>query len=223
MVEEKDTLRRQWSRAGARGARPLSRTIPGRMYAGSSPGKWTTREIALAGLFAALTAVAAQITIPLPFVPLTLQTLATMLAGAILGGRAGALSQTAYLLMGFAGLPVFAGRTGGIQHLFGFTGGYLIGFVLCAWVVGRALERSSKVTATRGILAMAAGILAIYIPGVLVLAVHIGSIPRAVVLGALQFLPADAIKAVIAVGIVRGLESRGVRRVIRVRPESRGR
>ncbi len=182
--------------------------------------KWTTREIALAGLFAALTAVAAQITIPLPFVPLTLQTLAIMLAGAVLGSRAGAMSQLVYLLMGSVGLPVFANRSGGIQELVGFTGGYLIGFVLCAYVVGFILERSPKLTLVRGMLAMAAGMLAIYVPGVLVLTFHIGSFSSAIMVGVIGFLPADAIKAFIAVGIARGLEARGIRRSVR-RPDGR--
>jgi len=191
----------------------------GRRRSGRLSRKWTTREIALSGLFAALTAVSAQITIPLPFVPLTLQTLAVMLAGAVLGSRAGAMSQVVYLVMGIAGLPVFSNRGAGVQHLLGFTGGYLIGFVLCAFVVGYILERSAKLTFARGLLAMAAGTLAIYIPGVLVLAAHLGSIPRAIVVGVIEFLPGDAIKACLAVGIARGLEARGIQRSILVPAE----
>src|SRR5579864_2125911 len=77
--------------------------------------------------FSLLTAVLAQIRIPLPFtpVPLTGQTFAVLLAGAALGSRRGFLSQALYLAEGAAGLPVFAGAVGSLAHLFGPTGGYL--------------------------------------------------------------------------------------------------
>src|SRR3989339_1178484 len=91
-----------------------------------------------AALFAALTAAVSPIKIPLGFtpVPITLQTLMVLLSGAMLGARYGALSQFLYLVLGAAGLPVFAGGSGGIASLFGPTGGYLFSYPIAAFIVG---------------------------------------------------------------------------------------
>lgn len=171
---------------------------------------WTTREVVYAGLFAALTAVCAQVTIPFYPVPFTLQVLGVLLTGVVLKGRTAALSQAIYLVMGAVGLPVFHGRTGGLHAFIGPTGGYLAGFLLAAWIVGRMTERPEGRRGLRGALAMAAGLAAVYVPGVLVLSFHVGSLQRAAVAGFLAFLPADAIKAAVAYAVGRGLESRGV-------------
>ena len=93
------------------------------------------KEAALAALFAALTAVGAQIRIPFPLVPLTLQTPFVLAAGLLLGPRGGTLSMTLYLLMGLFGLPVFAGA-GGPQVILMPTFGFLLGFIACAGVAG---------------------------------------------------------------------------------------
>ncbi len=87
-------------------------------------------------MFAALTAVCAQLSVPIGPVPISLATLAVYLAGAVLGGAGGAVSQLLYVLLGAAGLPVFAGFHGGIQALLGPTGGYLAGYAVLAWIVG---------------------------------------------------------------------------------------
>lgn len=172
--------------------------------------KWTTKALSKAGLFAALTAVSAQITIPLPPVPFTLQAMVSLLAGAVLGSRAGALSQAVYVVMGAIGLPVFAGRGGGFHFLVGPTGGYLIGFIFAAWIVGKVLERHEEATALRGALAMGLGLLAIYVPGALVLALHLSSLAAALTVGVIQFLPADILKAIVAFAVARGLRVRGI-------------
>lgn len=171
---------------------------------------WTTREVVYAGLFAALTAVCAQVTIPFYPVPFTLQVLGVLLAGVVLGARTAALSQAIYLMMGAVGLPVFQGRSGGLHALVGPTGGYLAGFLLAAWIVGRLTERPEGRRGARGAVAMAAGLAAVYVPGVLVLSLHLGSLSRAAVAGFLVFLPADLIKAAVAYAVGRGLEARGV-------------
>lgn len=167
------------------------------------------KEVTAAGLFAALTAVSAMVTIPMPMVPFTLQVMVTLLAGAVLGARAGALSQAVYLLMGVIGLPVFAGRIGGIQGLAGPTGGYLIGFVLAAWVVGSFFGRSETPRPLRAMFAMGLGIVAIHVPGVLVLSLHTGSLSSALAIG-LAFIPMDILKAIGAYAIAKGLAARGV-------------
>jgi biotin transporter BioY len=96
--------------------------------------------ITRAALMAAVTAVAAQITIPLFPVPFTLQVLAVILSGLLLGVRHGALAQAVYVLVGAVGVPVFAGFTGGLGHIFGPTGGYLISYPIAAAVAGFAAK-----------------------------------------------------------------------------------
>src|SRR5919112_6700852 len=92
------------------------------------------------GLMAAVTAVAAQLAIPLPFspVPFTLQVLAVILSGLLLGSRYGALAQAIYLLIGAVGVPVFAQFTGGLGVVLGPTGGYLLSYPIAAAVAGLA-------------------------------------------------------------------------------------
>jgi biotin transport system substrate-specific component len=97
--------------------------------------------------FSILTAISAQVSIPIKPVPFTLQTVIVLLAGAFLGAKNGAYSQMIYILMGIIGLPVFAQTadgTMGIARLFGPTGGYLIAFPLAAFMVGYLTEKSQK-------------------------------------------------------------------------------
>jgi len=103
--------------------------------------------------FSLLTALLAQIKIPLPYttVPLTGQTFSVLLSGAVLGSRRGFLSQALYLAEGAAGLPVFAGGTGTFAHLLGDTGGYLWSYPLAAALVGWLVERGAgRKTWSRG-------------------------------------------------------------------------
>ncbi len=93
-------------------------------------------HLTLCALFAALTAVMAQVSIPIGPVPICLATLAVYLAGGILGAAGGVLSQVVYLLLGAVGVPVFAFFHGGIAAIAGPTGGYLVGYIVCAWITG---------------------------------------------------------------------------------------
>ena len=95
--------------------------------------KQKTRDMAYIALFVVVMAVCAWITVP-SVVPFTLQTLGVFLAVGILGGKRGTIAVAVYLLMGAVGLPVFSGFTGGIGQFFQITGGYLLGFLLCAAV-----------------------------------------------------------------------------------------
>lgn len=101
------------------------------------------KGMVFAALFAAFTAAVAWFKIPLPFtpVPITLQTLAVLLSGAMLGPYYGALSMIVYLALGALGLPVFAGGSSGIGALLGPTGGYLFSYPLASFVVGKMLEK----------------------------------------------------------------------------------
>jgi biotin transport system substrate-specific component len=101
------------------------------------------RMMIVTALFAAIIGVLAQITIPLPLVPITGQTLAIGLAATILGARYGTFSVVLYLIIGSAGVPVFAEFSGGISKLVGPTGGYLVGFLPAAFLIGFFMEKTS--------------------------------------------------------------------------------
>lgn len=103
------------------------------------------RRLIFCALFAALTAVCSQIAIPLPWdVPFNLATFAVLLAGALLGPWGGTASMLVYLLLGAVGVPVFALFRGGLDRLVGPTGGYLIGYLFMALVVGLMIAKSNR-------------------------------------------------------------------------------
>ncbi len=107
--------------------------------------KISTQEMVMCGVFTTLTAVGAFIKIPVPVVPFTLQFFFTMMAGLLLGGRLGALSVAVYILLGLVGLPVFA-EGGGFWYILNPSFGYLIGFLLAAYVTGGMVERRKKLS-----------------------------------------------------------------------------
>lgn len=111
-----------------------------------------TLDMVLCGVFTTLIAVGAFIKVPVPVVPFTLQFLFTMLAGLLLGGRKGALSVGVYILLGLVGLPVFA-EGGGFWYILKPSFGYLLGFMLAAYVTGRMVERKKKLL-TRWVIAI---------------------------------------------------------------------
>ncbi len=151
--------------------------------------------------FALLTAAGAQVQIPLWFtpVPITGQTFAVLLSGAALGWRAGAASQGFYLLLGAVGLPFFRGGAGGWEIVTGPTGGYLIGFLVAAAVVGYLAERQQDRVVRTAVPAFLLGSLVIYACGVPWLAVSLGvSGSEAVRLGMMPFILGDLIKIVLA-------------------------
>lgn len=112
----------------------------GRTAAGRKIG---TQDMVLCGVFTTLIAVGAFIKVPVPVVPFTLQFLFTMLSCLLLGGRKGALSVGVYILLGLVGLPVFA-EGGGFWYILKPSFGYLLGFMLAAYVTGRMVERRKK-------------------------------------------------------------------------------
>lgn len=114
------------------------------------------RMMIISSLFAAIIGVLAQLTVPLPLVPITGQTLAIGLAATILGAKYGTISVLIYLCMGSIGLPVFAQLSGGLGVLFGPTGGFLIGFIPSAFVIGYYLEKT-KFTVGNAVIANVIG------------------------------------------------------------------
>jgi len=149
--------------------------------------------------FTALTAICAQIKFFLPDnpIPITGQTFAVLLTGALLGSRLGAITMLTYVASGTIGLPVFA-----LPSILGPSGGYLIGFVFAAFVVGWLAERGWDRRVWTAVLAMAIGNLIIYLFGLPWLAAFIG-FPNALTKGVLPFIPGDIIKLVLAVSALR--------------------
>jgi biotin transport system substrate-specific component len=151
--------------------------------------------------FALLTALAAQVVIPLPFtpVPITGQTFTVLLAGAALGGTLGAASMALYLLLGAVGLPFFAEGSSGWEVVRGATGGYLIGFIVAAWLVGKLAERRQDRTVPTAIPLFLLGSVVIYLIGVPWLAASLGVTgTEAMELGLVPFIVGDLLKVAIA-------------------------
>ncbi|HEU5394900.1 MAG TPA: biotin transporter BioY, partial [Candidatus Methylomirabilis sp.] len=140
-----------------------------------------------------LTALCAQIVIPLIPVPITGQTFAVLLIGAALGARRGAAAIGLYVVEGLVGLPVFAGGGAGLARLQGPTGGYLLGFIAAAYLTGTLAERGWDRSVRFAAAAMAAGNVVIYLFGVPWLALFLGW-PKAVTAGLLPFIPGDLLK-----------------------------
>ena len=159
----------------------------------------------------ALTAAAAQISIPLPFtpVPFTLQPMVVLLGGAALGSRLGMSSQVLYLLLGVAGLPVFAASPllpQGFGRLLGPTGGYLLSYSLAALAAGWLAERSFDRRYLTSLLAMAVGLSVVFACGVAWLAWFAQPAPAglsvALRTGLVPFLAADAMKVALAATVL---------------------
>ncbi|CZQ95255.1 biotin transporter BioY [Trichococcus ilyis] len=131
-----------------------------------SATKLSTKEMVLCALFAALIAVGAFIHVPVPVVPFTLQFLFTLLAGVLLGGRLGATSVSLYVLMGLAGLPVFA-EGGGIGYILKPSFGYLIGFCVGTYVTGIIAHKAAQPSFRRVLLAGLAGLGIVYVFGLI--------------------------------------------------------
>ena len=166
--------------------------------------------MALCGLFAALMAICSLISIPLGFtpVPVNLATLGVFLAGGLLGKKYGTISIGVYVLLGAVGVPVFAGFRGGLSVLVGPTGGYIIGYIAAAFLVGLLTEllvpkagRSAGREILACIIAMIIGLFACYLLGTLwfMISTHTG-VWAALVSCVFPFLPGDALK--IAAGTI---------------------
>lgn len=146
-----------------------------------------------------VTALAAQIAIPVPWspVPITGQTFAVLLSGAVLGARRALLAQLLYLAEGAVGLPVFAGLSSGLAIFAGPTGGYLAGFPIAAWVTGTLAQRGWDRKFGTMLCAMLAGSVPIFGLGLAGLSRYVPA-DRLLGAGLLPFVPGDLIKAALA-------------------------
>jgi len=163
------------------------------------PRAGVAREVALVLGGALLIALAAQLQIPLPFspVPVTGQTFAVLLLGALYGSKRGPAAVLAYVILGAMGLPVFAGGASGVARLIGPTAGYLVGFLAAAFVVGTLAERGWDRRAGTTAAAMLLGNLVVYVAGVMWLSRFVGW-DKVLATGVLPFLPGDALKIALA-------------------------
>lgn len=167
---------------------------------------WNATDLSLIAVFAALTAAFAlmpAVPIGAVGVPITLQTLAVMLTGVILGPGRGAAAIGLYLAAGLAGLPIFAGFSGGLGVLAGPSAGYLIAFPLAAavagWLAGAVLKRARRMRYLLVFLAcMTASLLVIHPLGIAGMMVNLNLDLRTAVLADIVFLPGDVIKNLVA-------------------------
>ncbi len=170
------------------------------------------KKIALVIGMAAITGLAAQVRVPLPWtpVPITGQTLAALLAGVLLGRWYGGLSMAIYAGLGAAGLVWFSGWSGGIGHLAGPTGGYIVGFILAALFLGYVSNKYPKARSLPAMLGLMlfADFVLIYVPGLLQLHLWLNlvrgqttSFYQVLSMGLFPFVAGDLIKVITAAGI----------------------
>jgi len=161
------------------------------------------RQVGLVIGFSLLTALSAQIVIPIGPVPITGQTFAVLLTGALLGSRLGAITMIVYLLEGAIGLPFFSGAHGGILHLLGPTGGYLVAFPAGAFITGAFAEHGWDRKFLTAAAAMAIGSIVIMLSGWLWFSLVMKTSPAITLFATvLKFIPGDIIKISLAAAVL---------------------
>ena len=178
-----------------------------------SRGLQVAERVGAVAFVTVLTAIAAQVSIPLPFtpVPFTFQPMVVLLGGAALGARLGMTSQILYLALGIAGLPVFAASATlppGAARLLGPTGGYLMSYPFAACLAGYLAERGFDRRYVTAVIAMAAGLGVVFACGVLWLGFVVQptrGIAGALAAGFLPFVVPDLLKLLVAAGVMPGL------------------
>jgi biotin transport system substrate-specific component len=164
------------------------------------------RAVVLVALGTALLTLSAKINIPLPYVPMTMQTLVVLMIGAVYGWRLGTATMLAYLAEGLSGLPVFAGPVGGLAPLVGPTAGYLVGFVAAALATGWLAERGWGRSVPRLFVAMGLGHLLILALGFAWLAfgLKLGA-DKAWLVGVAPFIAGTLVKNALGAALVPAL------------------
>lgn len=175
----------------------------------------STKEMALAGVMAAITCAVAPFSLPIPIspVPITLITLLLYFSVYILGTKKAFISYAVYLAVGFAGIPVFSGFTGGVGKLAGPTGGYLIGFVFMIPLTGIIFEKAQKKIWLQ-VVGMITGTLVDYLFGTVWLCLQLNlDFAGGLFIGVIPYLPGDAVKIMIA-AIAGPVIARAVKRAV---------
>ncbi len=178
----------------------------------SSKKLFSPLNIVLCGLFTALIAVGAFIKIPVPVIPFTMQTMFVTMAGLFLGSKLGGLSALLYMVIGLMGIPVFT-QGGGPAYIFQPTFGYIVGFVVGAFLTGFVLEKLGGKSVKAYVLAVLAGIAAIYLIGCVYLYfiknIYLGtemSVWNVLLYGFLVTLPGDLVFSFVSAFAVRKLK-----------------
>lgn len=179
-----------------------SPVLADRLWNSANQNKWI-RYGALMVIGSLLIALSAQIKVPMYPVPMSMQTFAVLLIGALYGSRLGAATVILYLLEGTLGLPVFAGGAAGLAVLKGYTAGYLVGFVFAAAAIGFLVERGLARTPIPLGLSVALGITLVFAFGVSWLAGFIG-LEKAILGGLVPFILGDLLKGALVVAVVTG-------------------
>lgn len=159
--------------------------------------KLSVREMTAVALFTALTAICAQIAIPLPFspVPITLSIFPIFLSALLLGTKCAVMSQLTYVLLGVCGVPVFQGFTGGFGVVAGPKGGYIVSYVFMALAMGYLADKRRTPSIKSDLLLMLMGLLICYFMGTIWLAYTAGlDLAAALGAGVIPFLPLDIVK-----------------------------
>ena len=162
--------------------------------------KFSTKQMALIGLMTAVTCILGPLSIPLPFspVPITFTNLAIYFSIYILGMKSGTLSCLIYILLGFVGVPVFSGFSGGAAKLAGPTGGYIIGFIFMAIIAGLIIDRFPEKYILHAV-GLIVGTAVCYLFGTVWLAKQLGmTFIKSLSVGVIPYLPGDAAKIIIA-------------------------
>lgn len=151
-----------------------------------------------------LIALSAPLAIRLPFtpVPIVVQSHVILLMGALLGSRRGALAVLAFLAQAIVGLPVLASKKIGLLVLAGPTGGYLVGYVVAAYLVGRLMEKYKTQSSAKTFAALSAGSLVIYLFGAVHLAGFVGY-QKALLMGVVPFILGDLVKTIVCVRLLK--------------------
>jgi len=158
-------------------------------------------EVLLVLTGTALLALSAKVQIPMWPVPVTGQTFAVLLVGALFGAKRGTATVLVYISEGALGLPVFAGPVGGLAYMSGPTGGYLIGFIAAAWIVGRLAEKGWDRRFGTTIAAMTLGTAAIIVWGMAGLATVLEP-SQVLIAGLIPFVPGAIVKIVLAAALL---------------------
>lgn len=180
--------------------------------------RYSPREITITALFTGAACVTGLLfkAVPPALVPFSLLPLLAMLAGALLGSRLGPLSMTLYLLLGLLGVPVFSVPPyGGLSYLLQPTFGFIPGFILCAYLMGKLLEKQKDPPFSRYLLALLAGLGGLYAAGLtylyLILSVYLGrdtGFREILTLGFLPYIAFDLAKGVVSFGLAREITRR---------------
>jgi len=160
------------------------------------------RAIVLMAVGTALLTLSAKVQVPLPYVPMTLQTLVVLIIGTSYGWRLGGATVGLYLLQGAMGVPVFAGPTAGIGYMMGPTGGFLFGFLAAAIVMGLMAERGWDRSLLRVIVMMSLGHALVFVFGLAQLSL-VMPFAKAWTVGAAPFVAATVVKTALAVALMQ--------------------